>query len=82
MIFLTSLVRELECFLSLRNTSENHRSAMPNLNTYGAVTEQITTMSNLETYGAVTEQVTDMSNLNTYGAITERFVRLQSYTKS
>ena len=80
MIFLTSLVREL--FLSLRNTSVNHRSAMPNLNTYGAVTEQSTAMPNPNTYGAVTEQITDMSNLNTYGATTERIVRLQSYTKS
>ena len=31
-------------------------------------------MPNLNTYGAVTEQITAMSNPNTYGATTERFV--------
>ena len=39
-------------------------------------------MPNLNTYGAVTEQITDTSNLNTYGATTGRIVRLQSYTTS
>ena len=37
-------------------------------------------MPNLITYGAVTEQITARPNLNTYGATTERIVRLQSYT--
>ena len=37
-------------------------------------------MPNLNTYGAVTEQITAMPNLDTYGATTERIVRLQSYT--
>ena len=35
-------------------------------------------MPDPNTYGAVTEQITDMSNLNTYRATTERTVRLQS----
>ena len=30
---------------------------MPNLNTYGAVTDQTTTMHNLNTYGATTERI-------------------------
>ena len=35
-------------------------------------------MPNLITYGAVTEQTTAMLNLNTYGATTEQIVKLQN----
>ena len=34
---------------------------MPNFETYGAVTEQITAMPNVNTYGATTEQFYDCS---------------------
>ena len=37
-------------------------------------------MPNVNTYGAVTDQTTAMHNLNKYGATTERIVSLQRHT--